>query len=142
MNTILLFGMLLTIGAIASRFARHKGRNPRAWFILGFLFGLLGLLVLFLLPPVKQKARAQMLPQTPVSPSPSPFVKKILIEALDSNHSDKLWYYLDENQKQLGPMSLQALSDAWTQGKVRTNTFVWNENLSDWQSFDQVLKPL
>ncbi len=141
MNNIGLLIMLVAVGAIASHFAKLRGRNPRTWFILGFVFGLIGLAVLFVLPSLKKKKHPQALQQTPPASPAAPLIKKPAIEVLDATHANKLWYYLDESHQQYGPMSINALSQAWEAGKVKPHTYVWNEHLTDWKSFDQVLKP-
>lgn len=135
MNHFSLFIMLLAVGMLCSHLAKRRGRNPRAWFLLGFLFGLIGLVILWLLPPIRPKLR---IPQPSSTPGPT----TPLLEIRDPTHTDKLWYYLDDTHTQQGPMSIHALSQAWKEGKVKTKTYVWNENLTNWESLDQVLKPL
>ena len=44
----------------------------------------------------------------------------------------KLWYYLDPEHLPLGPMSFQALKSAWDNGTLNKDSYVWNEDLTDW----------
>ncbi|MBY0528603.1 MAG: DUF4339 domain-containing protein [Rhabdochlamydiaceae bacterium] len=141
MQNLFLFLICIAVGAIASHYAKQRGRNHRAWFVIGFLFGILGLLILFLLPSKKRSTPISK-PAEPPAPAPHPYFQKSLLETIDPAHSEKLWYYLDQSHEQLGPMSLTALSHAWKQGKVSEKTFVWNENLENWKHFEQVLKPI
>jgi hypothetical protein len=140
MQNLFLFLICIAVGVMASHYAKQRGRNPRAWFVLGFLFGILGLIILFLLPSKKVSTPVKA-PEQP-TPAPQPYFQKTLLETIHPSHSEKLWYYLDQAHQQLGPMSLTALSHAWEQGKVSGKTFVWNENLTNWEHFEQVLKPL
>lgn len=121
--------VLLAIGCY--RLALIRGRNPRLWFILGLLFGIFALIALSLLPPARRK-KVVMQPNLPTPP------KKDVLQAKEERHHGKLWYYLDHDNNQFGPMSLQALSKAWEEGKLSLKTYVWHEDLSNWEPIEQV----
>ena len=114
--------------------AKSRGRRPFAWFLIGLLFCFFGLISLLLLPPLparpKQKGMAP--PQPP---------KKKPLHPLEELHQSRLWYYLDRENTQYGPMSLDALSDAWHAGKIEPTTYVWHEALENWSPLQEVLKP-
>jgi len=110
-------------GVICYQYSSKKGYEPRLWMALGFCFGLLGLLTLFLLP-VKKK--------------PSSQAKSTLkLQAIDPAHGNQLWYYLDLNNQHLGPMSADALTRAWKEGKVNRTTYVWNEMMDGWKRLEE-----
>jgi uncharacterized protein DUF4339 len=111
--------------------ARFRGRNPMAWFFAGAMFGLFALIALFILPMRSPITR---------SPIPAPPLKLPALTTISPLHAEKLWYYLDEEKKQFGPMSFHALSAAWNEGAVRECTFVWNEVMENWQRFNEVIK--
>ena len=110
------------MGAISAYYAKARGRNPWAWFFIGLLLGVFGITLLFILPRAKKKLveAAEVPPPAVAQPVPSP-------------HANKLWYYLDEQNNQFGPMSWNALQEAKKDGKISSNTYVWNEELPDWQ---------
>ena len=132
MQTFLIILSAIFLGYGCSQIARRQGRNPTIWFILGVLFGLLALIVIALLPASKQK-RAE----TQTTPEPKLVSLKTLIES----HTGKLWYYLGSDQTQFGPMSLDALSREWREGKVSEKTLVWNEELTEWKQVTEILRP-
>lgn len=69
-------------------------------------------------------------------------VTKVPIEPLVTilGPKDKFWYYLDIGHQQQGPMSHDALISAWKKGVVNLNTFVWNEELTEWKPFQEFVK--
>jgi hypothetical protein len=111
-----------------SNHARRLGKNPIIWLVLGALFGIFAFLALVFIglrKPVKKTAPAAPLVPTPVALSPS--------------HAEKFWYYLNNNKEQFGPMSFQGLGKAWKEGAVSETTFVWNEEMENWQHFKDVV---
>ncbi|MBI2742558.1 MAG: DUF4339 domain-containing protein [Chlamydiales bacterium] len=114
----------VVLGSITAHYAKERGRDPRSWFFIGLLLGVLGLIALFVMPRLKPKAGSPPQPVQPVAvlPIPEPV-------------SHKFWYYLDPDNIQLGPMSFQGLESAWREGKVSLETYVWNEDLVEWKKF-------
>lgn len=125
------YSFLLTIfnACLCAHFAKKKGRNPMLWFMGGALFGLFALATLFFVP--KQRA-AQ-----PKASEVAPPAKRL--KALNAEQACKFWYYLDERKEQFGPMSFEALSKAWNEGKIQAHTLLWNEDLEGWKRFDEVV---
>ncbi len=115
------------IGALSAYLAIRQGRNPYLWFFIGIFFGLLGVLAMFF-APVKHK---------PKQAAPQPL---LLTEEIIAGPTDKFWYYLDSAHAQKGPMSLSALNKAWKQGTITAQTFVWNEEFSDWKPLKECIQ--
>ncbi|MBS0620087.1 MAG: DUF4339 domain-containing protein [Verrucomicrobia bacterium] len=115
----------LACGATCRHFAIKRGRHPFGWFTCGFVFGLIGLTVLLLLPS-RKKVR------TPAPP--------FQLEMCDPANEGKLWFYLSDEGVQNGPMSHQALSQAWRDQKIHKQTLVWHENLTDWTLLHTLIK--
>ncbi len=134
MHKFLAVLLCVLLGLACYRSALIRGRNPYLWFGIGLLFGIFGLITLFLLPPVRHKLAvvASAAPKTLKTPP---------LEALHETHAGKLWYYLDLQNTQYGPMSLNALGNAWLEGKVNLTTYVWHEDLTEWRPLADVLKP-
>ena len=118
-----LFGGIL-IGSLSAYLAYRRERNPYLWFGIGFLFGIFGILFLFFSPSRKKK-------EVPVEAAPLPTIQ---------GPSNKFWYYLDPAQQQQGPMSLDALTTAWREGKIDLSTYIWHEDLSDWKPLQEMVK--
>ncbi|MBN1914390.1 MAG: DUF4339 domain-containing protein [Parachlamydiales bacterium] len=114
--------ILLSLGFISAHIAQKRGKNPYFWFMIGFLFGLLGMV--FLLFSKKSK----VFDEKPLPPETS------LLASLPK----VLWYYLDSQNKTLGPMSLQKLQEEWNLGKINPNTYVWTEDLETWKQLKDI----
>lgn len=104
---------------------QQKGRDP--WFgaALGVCFGIFGILALLLFPPKRQRKQTKQAPRKKAS----------LL-----GPQDKLWYYLENNDTRVGPISFLALNEAWNQGRIKRSTYVWNEELTDWKLLKEFLK--
>ena len=42
------------------------------------------------------------------------------------------WYYLDNEDKQIGPLADADLQEAIVKGTVKRETMVWNEGMAAW----------
>lgn len=125
--TVLSVILSFLLACQCGRYAKRKGRDPSVWFMAGAFFGLFALLLLLLLPQKRAVAPVVALPQ-------EPFL------ALSDHHIDKFWYFLDENQKQYGPMSFTALKAAWHKGSIQSKTFVWNEEMEEWKPLSEAVR--
>jgi len=129
---------LLIIGAFCSYNAKLRGRNPYAWFAIGLFLGAIGLLILYLLPPKKptfESTPSVATPANAVAAAPDIAVEQesTLVPPSKPAPPQKLWYYLDEENKRFGPMSFDRLKQAWALDQVKRETFVWNEDMEDWK---------
>ncbi|MCE2982428.1 MAG: DUF4339 domain-containing protein [Parachlamydia sp.] len=132
---ILSFIILLIIASITAYYADRKGRSFTGWFILGVLLGIFAPLILFFLPSYNQNKEGEgTLNYKPViaadksSPPPVPH--------LDSD--EKLWYYLDADHKQMGPVSVVALRDLWNRGLLELTSYVWSEGMVQWSKVEEL----
>ncbi|MBI3236671.1 MAG: DUF4339 domain-containing protein [Chlamydiales bacterium] len=96
------------------------------------LFGILGLTALFLLPPIPSTIGLKKKPPPLVFPS---------LQILDSFQNSTIWYYLDKEHNQLGPMSFEGISKAWEEGKIDRISYVWNERMENWKRLHEVVQP-
>jgi len=120
--------------ALISSFVAHKrSRNPYIWFCAGLFFSFLALMALLILPPVDGGKEDDLELTEDLKEIQELETVEEPEEELPSSVDNRLWYYLDENGKQVGPMTLQALINEWIDKKVKENTFVWNEEMSDWK---------
>lgn len=115
----------VAIGALSAYLAYKRERNPYLWFFVGFLFGIFGIFAIFFASAKKKPV--------PVAAPPEPVFTI-------AGPTDKFWYYLDPAHQQQGPMSRDALTIAWKEGKVDLSTFVWHEEMAEWKPLKETLK--
>lgn len=136
----LLFCLIMwtLIGYFCAKTASARGRNPNLWFFLGAVLGLLAVILLFILPA--KPLTAPSIQGAPKKDRPSPsFTPK---EDVANAPPKPLWYYLDGEEKQYGPMSFHALREAWDAKEVTPNTYLWNETMNDWQKLESLTETL
>jgi hypothetical protein len=133
----LLFNVLLSfvIGFLTAQYAQTKGRNPTAWFALGFFFSVFAPLILLFLPSLKPDEPTMTVSTPPPDrPIPPPIIPQI------SQEENQLWYYLDQQHEQKGPVSLVALRELWNTGRLELSTYVWSEGMVNWEIVDNLPK--
>ncbi len=130
MQTLFSVAVSLILGLACGHYAKRRGRGPIPWLVMGGLFGIFALIALFILPNLKKQKTSKK--PTVVEPTK--------LTATFPLHAEKLWYYLDDEKKQMGPMSFSGLSKAWDEGVVREVTLVWNEGMQNWQHLKEVAK--
>lgn len=136
----LFFSFILWIvaGTICAYIAKKRGRRPQVWFFLGMVLGLLGMIILFLLPDKKREQQEALLANnngmTPLSLA-NETVKRNeeLDEAKQPSINTYPWYYISEEPKQYGPIDLLTLKRAWKQDKLTANAYVWTSGMDNWE---------
>ncbi|MCC5831911.1 MAG: DUF4339 domain-containing protein [Chlamydiales bacterium] len=115
-----LFNLLLFwvfFGCIASYLAKRRGRNPLAWFFLGLFLGILGVLLVVILPNRLHRLR--------VPPSlPRPQRSEAWL---------KMWYYLDPAHSQQGPLEFPDLAKHLRENRLTESSLVWGEGMKEWK---------
>ncbi|GAB4186501.1 MAG: hypothetical protein Tsb0015_04340 [Simkaniaceae bacterium] len=136
MHPLCLFIAWILSGAICSHFADKRGRSPFLWFFIGSFFGILSLFILLALPARKpndlvlqEAALAQIEPRQE---------ENFFLEQLQSKTPTLLWYYLDRDFQQQGPISYAALKKAFLEEKISKETYVWNEEWENWKTLEEV----
>src|SRR4051812_10524826 len=82
----------LVFGLYLAKKAAGLGKNRNLWFMIGFLFGIYGLVAFWI---TKKRTKKQIQAPTVVVNPPEPSIR----------YSDAFWYYLDEAHSTVGPMS-------------------------------------
>jgi GYF domain 2 len=121
MNPILPLFIGLFFAITCSKIARKKFKNPKTWFVLGFLFTLISLLIISFTNPQKTNITLE---------------KKIDTSILQKD--DNYWYYLDKDNKSQGPMSLNALYEKYLKKIISNNTYIWNDTMKNWKKIIDV----
>lgn len=138
-NMLLSFILLLIIASFTSYYANRKGRNPLLWFVLGLLLGIFAPLILLFLSKTKQDAMPTMsVSQPDPSISRLPAAPPTPEDLLRQQEENKLWYYLDQEHQQIGPVSMIALRELWNRGKLDLNQYVWSEGMEKWEKVDNL----
>lgn len=144
-NSELIFSTIMGIvfAFITAYYAEKKGRNVLGWFILGLLFTIFALLVIYFLPSLKDEDESENshIMSIPPQNQPPSFQSETLIPlATDQIKQDEnaLWFYLDQNHKQIGPVSIFALREEWNRGLLELNSYVWTEGMEKWEKVDQL----
>ncbi len=129
--TILLW---LIIGSATAYYASQRGRDPLLWFMIGMMLGLLGLLLLFVLPiavPETAETITKSSEEKEDRPPPSP-------EDLSNDYLIKDWYYYDNHQARQGPVRYEILKALWQSGDLTEDSFVWCEGMNEWKPIEQI----
>ena len=120
-NVFLFSGVM---GLLCSHLAKRKGKKPPLWFFLGFLFGIFGLILLYIVPTFsKEEKQPAYKPPKPVE------------------HSDawiRMWYYLDPTHKQEGPLEFPDFIKKVKEKKVAKETLVWSEGMKEWKKLSDL----
>jgi len=112
----------LLMGLLAAYVAKRKGKSPYGWFFCGFFFGLLGVICIYFFLGKKKEEKQVVATPAPIDPL-----------------ANKIWYYLDQDMNQTGPMSYPVLRKAWNEGVINNETYIWNPDLEDWKQLEEIL---
>ncbi len=115
-----IFLCLIAMGFTGAYVAKKRKLNPVLWFFVCFFFGLIALITLIFLPLFLKKK-----PVVPVK-APAPILPFA---------AETIWYYLDDEDRQNGPMSFLKLQEIKHKGILREDTYIWNETLSHWKQW-------
>lgn len=129
MQTIISFVIFLVFGAICSYFAKQKGRDPVAWYVLGMLFCLLALIVLFLLPPLKTSSQNDI----EVDEDQKLSGEKPDDQITHPSYLISEWFYIGIQKRTEGPVAFDFLKKMWAEERISENSFVWTEGMKQWK---------
>lgn len=111
----------ILFGLICAYLANKRGRNPYAWFGIGLFLGVFGILLLVVIPKKNQIKEEIVHLAPPVKTEP-----------------EVLYYYLDENHKQKGPVNLSFLKYEFQNKRINSSTYVWTESMDDWKKIENL----
>jgi len=110
MNLFLIILITLLWGYLAAKLAKTKNRDPIRWFVIGILFGVFSLLALFFLP---EKRKEEKIQNFFTKPGP--------------------WYYIDNSNETIGPISLQQMNTLFQSQEICPDTYVWQSGMKTWK---------
>lgn len=120
--------VLVLLGSVTAYYAKKRGRDPIIWFLLGMFFGLLGLLLLFLMPSLAENEKT----------IPNTLSTSVLPNTVSVDYPKMVWYYLDSSHKQQGPVTFDALRSMWSTASLFRNSLVWCEGMVDWKRIEEL----
>ncbi len=123
-----IFLRLVAMGFAGAYIAKKRKLNPFFWFMICSVLGLEGLatLIIFIfLPFFLKKWKKKKIP-----------LKKEILPPPFSLTT--IWYYLDEEDKQVGPMSLVRLLELKQEGTIKETHYIWNESFNQWKLWESV----
>ena len=114
-------------GCAAALWSKSRGRSPLAWFFIGAVFGIFGLILLFFLPAVVPQAKEVDEEIMEMKPA----VQEEFLPASD-------WFYLNEKKNSCGPVGMREMKELWGKGSLTNRSWVWHESIVDWKRIDSV----
>ncbi|MCH9703445.1 MAG: DUF4339 domain-containing protein [Chlamydiae bacterium] len=119
---LLLFSGVM--GLLCSHLAKKRGKRPLVWFLMGFLFGIFGLILLYIVPTFStQEKRAAYKPLKPVERSDAWI---------------HMWYYMDGSHEQAGPLEFPEFIEKVKSNAVQRDSLVWSEGMKDWKKLSDL----
>jgi hypothetical protein len=115
------------LGFISANIAKKRGRNPIFWFFMVILIGAFAPLLVSVLGSKAKRSSLE-----------PPIVERKAIPSFPPSLCQKLWYYLDQEDKHQGPMSFPALKGLFEEGKIHLNTYIWNEEMENWKEIQEI----
>jgi hypothetical protein len=144
MDLFITFLLLALMGFVTAMLAEQRGRNPSLWFILGLFGGILALAALFLMDSkVHDRQEKDKAIDLKASLGSSEEVREEFSNPkskLEKHLSweDGVWFYLDKDNKQRGPIDYMDLFLAWEDGTITSESFVWHESMTEWKPLGQL----
>jgi len=136
--SFLLIVTTLLFAFLVQQAAKIRGRSTKLWFVLGLLFGIFALIALYLMPAKAMNNEPQLKPVMQSSAFPPPENSDDQDAFIPQPQAQKsYWYFIDQEKKMNGPMSFDRFCTKYNQGKILTNSYVWTENMPDWQHLEK-----
>ncbi len=101
--------------------------------------------MLLFLPVFKKKPDENIEEPTMIISKPDPSLHDQLSQHLPIQEDlkrqaeeEKLWFYLDKDHHQVGPVSIIALRELWNTGRLELTSYVWSEGMDQWEKVDKL----
>lgn len=155
---VLSFFMVLIVSGATAYYASRKGKNPVLWFLLGFLFGIFPMIILYFLTfrnkseekkeqEKNEQGKKPIMPDSSVSgtsdisstssqyASPNPLSEADVAKQKEENI---FWFYLDKDHKQMGPVNGVFLQKLWDQKELVLSDYVWSKGMENWEKIENL----
>jgi len=131
MESWLPMAISIVMGCICAVLALPRGRSPLGWFLIGFILGWIGLILIFILPSLSLESKPEESPPIEAEVEQKP-VQESSFEQTDG------WFYLDQKKEVCGPFSFETIKEKWGAGDLSGNSWVWNETIAEWKKISQI----
>ena len=118
------------MGCLTAYFASQRQRNPAKWFVVGLFLGLIGIIILFILPIGKEEDKRRSIPAE-VSPLPDRLGSRTEISREENFLQE--WFYLDKKHQQHGPVTVLELHKLDQQDALSVDGLVWKKGMDAWK---------
>jgi hypothetical protein len=134
-------------GIASAAVASSKGRSGPLWFILGFILGCIGLVVILCLPSVGLAStygrgskggskRGGFGGGTQARTSGSrPSIRS---PGVDASRFAAAQWYVATNDAREGPISFEEMKSRWNRNRLAATTLVWFDGMEDWAQIKAV----
>lgn len=116
-------------GCLTAYLAEKRGRSRAWWFWIGALFGLLGFLILLLMPRLPPSEGTLAVRKSRVLPEN----QGVTAATASSPLMEKSWFYLNSIRQPQGPMPFSSLKSLWKDERITAATYVWHEGMENWK---------
>lgn len=130
----------ILLGIISAYIAFKKQRNPFGWFFIGFLFGLIGIVIVLILPPsdIRGNSNQNCFSEEDYTDPTLEISSKEVEETAEKTITSPIfeapnWFYLDENKKAIGPFNEENLMTILLTKENRKEIWIWKKGMPDWQ---------
>ncbi|WP_201456323.1 DUF4339 domain-containing protein [Chlamydia sp. 17-3921] len=149
------FLFYLVLGCLSAYIAIKKNRNPIGWFFAGMLFGIIGIVLLLILPNLSKNNSQNH--KTPTTGGNLNILEEIqnseTLEKKSSDSSDltqapidtEKWFYLSKDKQNIGPLSLENLliflrdKERHAQENISPEEiWVWKKGMANWERVKNV----
>jgi hypothetical protein len=128
MRLLISFFVVMFFAFLSAYLAKQRGRDPVAWFMIGILLGIFSPLLLFILKPLNASSGIGGDTEEDENIKLAPPEENIA-----SAYIDKVWFYLDSDHQQQGPVSFSFLKSISLEQKITPATYVWTEGMEQWK---------
>lgn len=139
MQSLTIFLTHILSGFIGSYIAIRKNKSPVTWFIIGFLFGFIGIIILIILQD-KRDNENNILYRT----QKDEIIEEttILQEEEIQKEITNCWFFLNENKQTTGPLSLYTICKNISQKEHPEQTWLWKKGMKNWQRLEEIPEAL
>ncbi|GAB4236147.1 MAG: hypothetical protein Tsb0021_15880 [Chlamydiales bacterium] len=104
--------------------------------MIGVFTGVFGLIILYLLPPLKMSESARPMQFQNSHEEDKSIDITPLPAATFKNLPETGWFYLDEKYYQQGPVSFDYLKGLWDSKVISQTHFIWNSMMDEWHKIE------